>query len=47
VLFDNSHLHMHLISRYPGDMPNPRSDVRWVVADKADDWTGRNQVQPK
>lgn len=35
------HLHMHLIPRYPGDMPDPRGGVRWVIPDKADYWTGR------
>ncbi len=40
------HLHMHLIPRYPGDRPDPRGGVRWVIPDKADYWTERNQTQP-
>lgn len=40
------HLHMHLIPRYPGDRPDPRGGVRWVIPDKADYWTERNQAQP-
>lgn len=33
------HLHIHLIPRYPGDRPDPRGGVRWVVPDKADYWS--------
>ena len=32
------HLHMHLIPRYKGDVPDPRGGVRWVIADKAKYW---------
>lgn len=35
------HLHIHLIPRYPGDQPDPRGGVRWVIPEKADYWTGR------
>lgn len=34
-----SHLHIHLIPRYPGDRPDPRGGVRWVMPDKADYWS--------
>jgi diadenosine tetraphosphate (Ap4A) HIT family hydrolase len=34
-----SHLHIHLIPRYPGDRPDPRGGVRWVIPDKADYWS--------
>ncbi|MGX4640935.1 HIT family protein [Massilia sp. SYSU DXS3249] len=33
------HLHMHLIPRYPADMPDPRGGVRWVIPEKADYWS--------
>ncbi len=35
------HLHLHLIPRYAGDMPDPRGGVRWVIPHKADYWSGR------
>jgi diadenosine tetraphosphate (Ap4A) HIT family hydrolase len=34
------HLHIHLIPRYPGDRPDPRGGIRWVIPEKADYWTG-------
>jgi diadenosine tetraphosphate (Ap4A) HIT family hydrolase len=33
-----SHLHIHLIPRYAGDVPDARGGVRWVIADKAKYW---------
>ena len=41
------HLHLHLISRYPGDRLDPRGGVRWIIPDKADYWTERDQAQPR
>lgn len=35
------HLHVHLIPRFHGDVADPRGGVRWVIADKADYWSGR------
>lgn len=35
------HLHIHLIPRYLGDLPDPRGGVRWVIPDKADYWSKR------
>lgn len=35
------HLHIHLIPRYVGDLPDPRGGVRWVIPAKADYWTPR------
>ena len=32
------HLHIHLISRYAGDMPDPRGGVRLIFPDKAAYW---------
>jgi diadenosine tetraphosphate (Ap4A) HIT family hydrolase len=32
------HLHIHLIPRYQGDMPDPRGGVRWVIPSKAVYW---------
>jgi len=33
-----SHLHIHLIPRYSGDLPDPRGGVRWVIPEKARYW---------
>ena len=35
------HLHIHLIPRYAGDIPDPRGGVRWIIPDKADYWSHR------
>lgn len=35
------HLHLHLIPRYLGDLPDPRGGVRWVIPHKADYWSHR------
>ena len=35
------HVHVHLIPRYDGDVPDPRGGIRWVVPAKADYWSGR------
>ena len=35
------HLHIHLIPRYTGDVPDPRGGVRWIIPDKADYWSKR------
>lgn len=35
------HLHIHLIPRYRGDLPDPRGGVRWVLPEKADYWSQR------
>jgi len=35
------HLHVHLIPRYKGDMPDPRGGVRWIIPEKADYWSQR------
>jgi diadenosine tetraphosphate (Ap4A) HIT family hydrolase len=32
------HLHIHLIPRYTGDMPDPRGGIRWIFPDKAAYW---------
>lgn len=34
------HLHVHVIPRYRGDLPDPRGGVRWVLPRLADYWTG-------
>ena len=33
------HLHIHLIPRYSGDVPDPRGGIRWVIPNKADYWS--------
>jgi diadenosine tetraphosphate (Ap4A) HIT family hydrolase len=32
------HLHIHLIPRYCGDVPDPRGGVRWLLPEKAAYW---------
>ncbi len=32
------HLHLHVIPRHAGDVPDPRGGIRWVIADKAAYW---------
>ncbi|NBT56243.1 MAG: HIT family protein [Betaproteobacteria bacterium] len=32
------HLHLHLIPRFEGDLPDPRGGVRWVIPAKAKYW---------
>ena len=32
------HLHIHLIPRFQGDVPDPRGGVRWVIPHKARYW---------
>lgn len=36
-----THLHLHLIPRYTGDVDDPRGGVRWVVPELADYWSAR------
>ena len=36
-----SHLHIHLIPRYFGDLEDPRGGVRWIIPDKADYWSSK------
>ena len=38
------HLHIHLIPRYAGDQDDPRGGVRWIIPEKADYWTRREQA---
>lgn len=35
------HLHVHLIPRYTGDVPDPRGGIRWIFPEKADYWSSR------
>ena len=32
------HLHIHMIPRYKGDMPDPRGGIRWIFPGKAVYW---------
>lgn len=38
------HLHIHLIPRYQGDVPDPRGGVRWIIPDKADYWSVKDRT---
>jgi diadenosine tetraphosphate (Ap4A) HIT family hydrolase len=33
------HLHVHMIPRYSGDVPDPRGGVRWIIAERAKYWS--------
>jgi len=33
------HAHVHIIPRRPGDVPDPRGGIRWIISDKADYWS--------
>jgi diadenosine tetraphosphate (Ap4A) HIT family hydrolase len=33
------HVHLHIIPRVKGDVPDPRGGVRWVIPQTADYWT--------
>lgn len=35
------HLHVHVIPRYVGDVPDARGGVRWILPARADYWTDR------
>jgi diadenosine tetraphosphate (Ap4A) HIT family hydrolase len=37
------HLHIHLIPRYPGDVPDPRGGIRWLMPDRAAYWQQRDR----
>lgn len=37
------HVHIHVIPRYNGDVPDPRGGVRWVIPAKAPYWEGRSK----
>jgi diadenosine tetraphosphate (Ap4A) HIT family hydrolase len=32
------HVHLHLIPRYRGDIPDPRGGVRWIIPERARYW---------
>jgi diadenosine tetraphosphate (Ap4A) HIT family hydrolase len=36
-----AHVHLHVIPRYPGDVPDPRGGIRWVIPERAAYWSGR------
>lgn len=32
------HIHIHLMPRYPSDVPDPRGGVRWIIPQRAKYW---------
>ena len=34
------HVHLHVIPRYEGDVPDPRGGIRWVIPARAAYWAG-------
>src|SRR5262249_6288453 len=38
------HLHVHVIPRYPGDVPDPRGGLRWVISTKVNYFAIANQT---
>jgi diadenosine tetraphosphate (Ap4A) HIT family hydrolase len=34
-----AHVHVHLIPRFAGDVPDPRGGVRWVIPNRAAYWS--------
>ena len=32
------HVHIHVIPRYEGDVPDPRGGIRWIIPQKAKYW---------
>lgn len=41
-----SHLHLHVIPRYQGDVPDPRGGIRHIIPDKANYWLGLPHSAP-
>jgi diadenosine tetraphosphate (Ap4A) HIT family hydrolase len=37
------HVHLHVIPRYAGDVPDPRGGVRWVIPQHAPYWERRDE----
>jgi diadenosine tetraphosphate (Ap4A) HIT family hydrolase len=33
-----SHVHIHVVPRYEGDVPDPRGGIRWIFPQKAKYW---------
>ncbi|MCZ7528900.1 MAG: HIT domain-containing protein [Acidimicrobiia bacterium] len=33
------HVHLHVVPRFSGDVPDPRGGVRWVIPDSAAYWS--------
>jgi len=34
------HVHLHVIPRYDGDVPDHRGGIRWVLPERAPYWEG-------
>jgi diadenosine tetraphosphate (Ap4A) HIT family hydrolase len=42
-----SHINMHLIPRYKGDVAEPRGGIRWIFPDKAVFWNAKPAATPE
>jgi diadenosine tetraphosphate (Ap4A) HIT family hydrolase len=31
--------HVHVIPRRPGDVPDPRGGIRWIISERVDYWS--------
>ena len=37
-----AHVHLHIVPRHVGDVPDPRGGIRWALPERAAYWDGEN-----